>query len=699
MKQNFFRCLTILMASAMLDMRAAVTEDSNPVRLPDHVPYHAVANAVFLHELDVGTKVPFTFVLPLRDEDVLEDLVRRMYDPTDEEHYGKYLTSEEFTERFAPTEDDYNAVIAYAKSVGLTVNATHPNRTLLNVEAEKESVEKAFNLCLHHYQEPSGRKFYAPDNNPEIPAEIANVIRGIVGLDNSVLRRPFRREKQEVETIDISHVSSSVSPSGPNGGYAPHDLVAAYNLATSPVDGSGQIIALFELASYSASDINTYARYFGLPTPQLKNILVDGGSHTGIDAEVTLDIELALALAPRSQIYVYEGPNSDQGVLDTYNRIATDNIAKQVSTSWGMAERLGTSQQLQAEKAIFLQMAAHGQTIYAAAGDSGAYDNYEQDSSRTLMVDDPASQPYVIGVGGTRLTVNHATGAYQSESIWNNGLGNGAGGGGVSVVWPIPSWQANVSSAYSKTYRNVPDVALHSDSSLGYAIYHAGRWQIFGGTSCAAPLWAAFTALVNQQLVANQKPVLGFANPLFYAIGASSSSTTAFHDVTVGNNLYYSAGVGYDNASGWGSFNGMNLFGMLTNSQPTPPTPPPVPAKTPVLAIAMTHNAVFVDGQTGTYRIKVSNQGTASTSGPVNVAVALPNGLTYNSFGGAGWNFDATTQSFTQSAALAPNASYAQLLLTVNVSSDAPHSLTPTATVSGGGSASSTASNPTTTTK
>ena len=141
-------------------------------------------------------------------------------------------------------------------------------------------------------------------------------------------------------------------------------------------NGSNQSIALFELGSYLASDINAYTSHFGLPPAKLHNVLVDGGSSSGIDPEVTLDIELALALAPESQIYVYEGPNSDQGVLDTYNRIATDNLAKQVSTSWGLGENLVNAQYLQAENAIFLQMAAHGQTIYAAAGDSGAYDDY-----------------------------------------------------------------------------------------------------------------------------------------------------------------------------------------------------------------------------------------------------------------------------------------------------------------------------------
>ena len=118
--------------------------------------------------------------------------------------------------------------------------------------------------------------------------------------------------------------------------------------------------------------------------------------------------------------------------------------------------------------------------------------------STTLVVDDPASQPYVVGVGGTSLTVNAATGAYASEAVWNDGLGNGAGGGGVSTVWPIPSWQTNVSTVYSKTHRNVPDVSLNADPDTGYSIYYNGQWTIYGGTSCAAPLWAAFTARVNQ---------------------------------------------------------------------------------------------------------------------------------------------------------------------------------------------------------
>jgi len=563
MKKTLKYCSALLLTLA-LNTSAASAETSHPsfVRLPGHVPSEAIAKAVLLKNMDPDEQVSVAFTLPLRNQKDLEELLQRIYDPADQEHYGKFLSSEEFIEKFAPTEEDYNKVTAYAEILGLTVHLTHPNRTLLHVAGPAKSIASAFKVNLHHYQHADGRKFYAPDNDPEVHVSIASVIGGVVGLDNQALWRPYHRKHKSGEP---THAGSRSFPSGPGGGFAPQDLIKAYNLSGVQENGSNQIIALFELASYLASDINQYAHFFGLPAPQLKNVLVDGGSKSGIDAEVTLDIELALALAPASQIYVYEGPNSNQGVLDTYNRIATDNIAKQVSTSWGLGENLVNAQYLNAENAIFQQMAAQGQTMYAAAGDSGAYDDYGNNSSKTLVVDDPASQPYVVGVGGTRLSVNSATGVYKSESVWNDGLGNGAGGGGVSKVWSIPSWQSKVSTLYSKTHRNVPDVSLNADPNSGYAIYYNGQWQIYGGTSCAAPLWAAFTALINQQLAAAHKPVLGFANPLFYAIGTGAAYLTDFHDITTGNNLFYKAQAGYDNASGWGSFNGANLFKILTN--------------------------------------------------------------------------------------------------------------------------------------
>jgi kumamolisin len=681
MKNQFFcfsRCFMLFTLAFTLQVSAA---SHSPVRLSGHVPNKAVSEAAFLKTLDTESQVPLTFILPLRNKEELEELVQRIYDPMDQEHYGKYLSSEEFVERFAPTQEDYDHIVAYIKSLGLAVTKTHGNRTLLNVSGHAKLVETAFNLHLHQYQKSDGRTFYAPDNDPEVPEFVASIIHGIVGLDNHAVWHTYNRQKQMTEAVLASNVSSHAHPSGPGGGYSPNDLLTAYNLTGVSANGSNQIIALFELGSYLTSDINEYAKYFGLPTPKLKNVLVSGGSTSGIDPEVTLDIELALALAPGSQIYVYEGPNSDQGVLNTYNRIATDNIAKQVSTSWGMGENLSSTQFLQAENAIFLQMAAHGQTIYAAAGDSGAYDDYP---SRTLAVDDPASQPYVTGVGGTRLMVNSASGVYGSESVWNNGLGNGAGGGGVSIVWSLPTWQKNVTSVYSKTHRNVPDVSLNADPETGYSIYYNGQWTIYGGTSCAAPLWAAFTARVNQERVASQNAVLGFANPLLYTIGLGSSYMADFHDVTSGNNLHYSAGKGYDNASGWGSFNGANLFASLTNSSSTSPSS----QLSPLLNIAMTQETSFTRGEIGAYNIVVSNQGSGPTSGTLTVMIILPEGLTCKSLSGAGWTCDNTTLTCTQNNVVGAGSSSSPITLIVNVGSDAPNAMTSTATVLGGGATS-----------
>lgn len=672
-----FKYLGLSMLMLALHASAAAS-----IRLPNHIPTKAVNNAVLSHRVEEDTPVHTTFILPLRNQDELQELINRIYDPTNE-RYGKYLTSAEFIERFAPTQEDYDQVIAHAESLGLTIHNTHPNRTLLSVRGPAQAVESAFNLQLHHYVLPNGQQFYAPDNDPEVPSPIASMISGISGLDNHAKWRPYRHQKEMAES---PNPLPQAFPSGPGGGFSPSDLVKAYNLSGIPTDGTNQIIALFELAGYQASDINIYTHYFGLPPAKLTNILVDRTTSGVTDPEVTLDIELALALAPESEIYVYEGPNSYQGVLDTYNRIATDNLAKQVSTSWGSGEDTVNTQYLQAASAIFQQMAAQGQTIYAAAGDSGAYDDYARNSSKTLVVDDPASQPYVVGVGGTHLNVDAQTGSYQSESVWNDGLGRGAGGGGVSTVWPIPSWQANVPGVYSKTHRNVPDVTLNADTNTGYAIYYNGQWQIYGGTSCAAPLWAAFTARINQALSTTGQPSLGFANPKLYAIGTGAAYTTDFHDVTLGNNLYYKAQVGYDNASGWGSFNGGNLYASLTNAS--------MPS---LFSIILKHIAPFTKGETGTYRIVVSDTGSEPVLGPVTVAMTLPSGLSYNSSSGSGWTFDNSTLTFTQSGTLNPGSSYPTILLNVNVAEDAPSTITPTATVSASGSTSQTVSNLTTT--
>ncbi|HYK89156.1 MAG TPA: S53 family peptidase [Acidobacteriota bacterium] len=534
-------------------------------RLYGHVPTRAIAAARWKGRLAPGQTVLMTVALPLRNQTELLILLSRLYDPADP-LYGHYLSQREFAERFGPTQEDYDVIAGYMRSLGFKVSGTHPNRTLLDISGSSAAVEAGFRVQMHGYQAPDGREFHAPDNEPEFPDFIASRLIGVVGLENASARHShssFRRAK------DATQRSPHQIGTGPGGGLTPNDIATAYNLSSISLDGSGQTLGLFELDGYNASDVQNYTSYYGLRQVTLQNVLVDGvsGNAGSGSSESTVDIELQIALAPGAdRIIVYEGPNTNTGTLHTYNRIATDNIAKQISTSWGLSELESSPATMTAENAIFQQMAAQGQTIYAAAGDNGAYDG-----GGVLSVDDPASQPYVNGVGGTSLFVN-PDGTYNHETTWNvnNTIKGGAGGGGISSFWSIPSWQQNilsVSSLGSATMRNVPDVSLNADTRAGYSIYYRGGWYIFGGTSCVPPLWAAFTALVNQQRLVNGMALLGFGNPSIYGVATGPRHATDFHDISDGStNLYYPAVPGYDDATGWGSFNGANLLTDLAPS-------------------------------------------------------------------------------------------------------------------------------------
>lgn len=540
-------------------------------RLAGHVPSTAVAYAHLLGRVAAAQTVGLALTLPLRNQADLSDLLARLYTPGDPLH-GQFLTPAEFTARFGPTESDYAAVAAAAKSAGLQVTGTHPNRLIIDVSGPASAVETAFGLRLQNYRATDGHVFRAPDAGPLLPRGMAGRVAGVVGLDTALRLHSHLRPNL------IPSVLSGHSESGPGGGLAPSDIKTAYSLNSVGANGSGQAIALFELDGYAPSDVTAYEKNFGLPAVPLQNILVDGvsGGAGGNADEVTLDIELAQALAPNlSKIYVYETPNvnNTQNYLDGYNRIATDNLAKQVSTSWGGAEDQSFTALVNGENPIFQQMAAQGQSIFSATGDFGAYDD-----GAALTVDDPAAQPYVTGTGGTSLATNGTGGSYAAESAWglaynvndpnstNGGEFGVGGGGGFSAIWPTPSYQTALVPA--PAMRSVPDIALNSDPQTGYSVYVGGSWQVFGGTSAAAPLWAGFTALVNQQRTAAGKAPVGFLNPVIYQIGASAAYTTDFHDIISGSNLYYPATPGYDNAAGWGSLNGSALLNTLVSGLP-----------------------------------------------------------------------------------------------------------------------------------
>ena len=608
--------------------------------LPGHIPAE-VQRAQVVGKLDSTRTLSLALTLPLRHTAELEDLLRGLSDSADP-RFGQFLTPQEFQDRFSPTKADYARVTAYARAMGLTVVGTHSNRTVLDVTVPAAQAERVFGLHLRVYQSPEdGRYFYAPDAEPRVPATLVGALHGVVGLDNAGVWKSHLRVP--VDPAYSSLFGSSFLPqqtgSGPGGGLTPSDIKKAYNLAGASQTGAGQTLALFELDGYTASDITAYESYFGLPTVPLQTVFIDGysGAAGGGAGEVTLDIELQAALAPgAAKILVYEGPNSSAGVVDTYNKIATDNLAKSISTSWGEPENSAPASVRSSENAAFQQMAAQGQSIFAAAGDSGAYDD-----KSTLSVDDPASQPYMTGVGGTSLTTAGGGGTYSSEKTWNGGsVANGGGGGGISTVWSLPSYQSGLAgSAASKgstTYRNVPDVSLDADPNTGYAIYFSGGWYLYGGTSCAAPLWSAFTALVNQQRTVNGLGTLGFANTPLYSTAQSARYGSDFHDIADGStNLYYPAVTGYDDATGLGTFNGANLLADLSGGS----APPVVPAPPTNLKASAGNASVGLTWTAGTgatsytvYRGTVSGGEALLKSGLTTTSyndTGLTNGTTY----------------------------------------------------------------------
>jgi kumamolisin len=565
-----------------------------------------------LGALAANKSVSIALALPLRNQDELAAALQGMYDPKSPE-YHHFLSSNEFENLYSPTQADYYAVEGFAAESGLRVTGTHANRLILDVTGPAATVERAFHVNLLNYAAADGKVVFAPDSDPSVPLSISDKIQAVVGLDNTALVHPFYKLHQ----INTTHAMAKPmnTGSGQGGTMIPSDIRKAYNLDSTALAGAGQSIALFELDGYTSQDIESYESQFGIPNVTLTNELVDGWQgepgDDGGDVEVTLDIELAMAMSPSiNNIYVYEAPNNDQALLDEYSQIADDDFANQVSSSWGTLE-IYNAGMLSAENSIFEEMAAKGQSFYSAAGDHGAYDN-----GSNLTVNDPASQPYACGVGGTYLTLSNAQ-AYVGETTWDTPSEGEGGGGGESVEWTKPSWQTGY--GLSPTMRDVPDVCLDSDPNSGYLLAYGyayggtGDYEV-GGTSCAAPLWASFTALVNEQRATNGlTSPLGFPNPALYELSEGPDYANDFHDIADNsNNLYYTAVPGYDDATGLGSFNGINLLNDLSSA--TPPSPNPQAAPTGLTAASAGPTSASLTwtaaaGATSYYVLRSATQG------------------------------------------------------------------------------------------
>lgn len=566
--------LGLLLALPAPALRAA---DAEMVSLSGHVPA-ALSRLQSKGPLAV-TNLNLAIGLPLRNREALTNLLSQINDPASSQ-FHKYLTPAQFTEQFGPTEQDYQAVADFARQHGLKVTGTHANRLLLDVSGQSTDIEKAFNIKFKTYSHPTeARDFFAPDTEPSVPAGLK--ILDISGLNNLARPRP-KSVARPIGAVSnaVSQARSSGKPSpnagtGPFGTYMGNDFRNAY-IPGSSLNGSGQVNGLVQFDGYYLSDIQEYESIVGRTNIPLRNVLLDGfnGQPTGNggEVEVSLDIEMFVSMAPAlAQIIVYEGNPYNFIPNDVLNRIANDDLATQISCSWGWSG--GPSP---ATDQIFQQMALQGQSFFDAAGDSCAYPFGSVDDP--FLDGTPADSPYVTSVGGTTLTMTVGGTSRISETVWNWGIEYGLDGigssGGYSSYYPLPYWQTNVSMTAnqgSTTNRNFPDVALTADNVL--VIADGGIEYDEGGTSCAAPLWAAFTALINQQAASNGHAPMGFINPALYAISRSASYATAFNDITTGNNtwsgspnLYYAV-TNYDLCTGLGTPNGTNLINTLLASQ------------------------------------------------------------------------------------------------------------------------------------
>ncbi len=465
------------------------------------------------------------------------------------------LSRHDFEKKHGAAAASIARVKAFARDHGLRVVDTSAARRTIVLSATVARMSAAFGVELKEYEHAGGR--YRGRTGPvNVPSDLQDVVEGVFGLDNRPQAKPhFRRRRAQP---GIHAQSAGVS-------YTPPQLASLYNFPTAP-DGSGQCIALIELGGgYKTADLKTYFTQLKLPRkPSVSAVSVNQGKNrptgdpNGPDGEVMLDIEVAGTIAPAAKVVVYFAPNTDAGFLNAITTAVHDKTHKPsiVSISWGGPESGWTSQAMTAMDEAFQAAAAMGVTVCVAAGDGGSTDGATDGLNH---VDFPASSPYALACGGTRLQSSKT--AIESETVWNELPNEGATGGGVSDFFPLPSWQNGAHVPVSanpgkRVGRGVPDVAADADPSTGYVTRVDGQADVIGGTSAVAPLWAGLVALINQSL---GKPA-GYLNAVLYQKVAPAA---CFNDITSGNNGAYKAGKGWDACTGLGSPIGSKIAAAL----------------------------------------------------------------------------------------------------------------------------------------
>lgn len=603
-------CTLLLLPAAFAQQRQALQTNLS-----------APANAALIGPLPASQKLDLAISIPLRNEDQLDSLLQQLYDPTSP-NYRCFLTVEQFTGKFGPTPVDYQRVIGFAQSHGLKITHTFANRLVVDISGSSANIEQAFHVRMQLYQHPTeNRTFYAPDVEPTVEAGMP--ILSVDGLSSFSRPHSMLKHAQPSEGIH-----SNQTGSGSGGQFLGSDMRAAYGGGTS-LNGTGQVVGLIELGPYRLPDVLSYFSTLGQPlnVPIVNVVLSADGVCSNTepapgpcdDGEEVIDIQQAISMAPNlSALIIYEAYSSSVSAVNAYNQAASDNIAKSLSISFGWG---GTPSSQSSYEQVFKELAVQGQSSFVASGDAGA----------SLSGGYPGNSPNITDAGGTDITTISPGGAWQSESGW---IGSG---GGWNTQSPSPSYQTgaiNSSNGGDASYRNIPDVSAEANTDNYFCANGSCQGGI-GGTSLAAPRWAAFVALINQQATANAtaagaNPTLGFLNPTIYSL-SSSDYADSFHDITTGNNatsttctvgtlgclpsgvVGFDAVTGFDIVTGWGSPNGPTVFNALAPTSSNPNFS---------LSASPSTFALTAPGQGGTSSIAIA--AVNGFTGAANLSVVIP---------------------------------------------------------------------------
>jgi subtilase family serine protease len=578
--ENTVRRIGLFLIAVFATLSIATLNLQAQTVLTRHV-HDAVLNgkAQLLGPLSSGQVMSLDIVLPLRNQADLDSLLQQLYDPSSAS-YRQFLTVDEFTEQFGPTQQDYESVVNWALANGLTVSGSAPNRLTVHVTGTVANIQSALHVRMNSYQHPTeNRAFFSADREPT--ADLPISLWHVAGLDNYSIPHPAGLSRN-AKPAATPHATTG---SGPSASFLGSDMRGAYYGGT--LTGQGQSLGLLEYYGTDLADLTTYFTN----AKQTNNVPItllstDGTSTSCVypscdDTEQTLDMTQAIGMAPGlSSLVVYVG-SSDAAI---FNAMATHSpLASQLSSSWTWYPADPST-----DNPYFEEFAAQGQNLFQAAGDGGKWTT--SGSASEIF---PADDIYVTAVGGTDLNTSSAGGAWSSETAWSDS------GGGISPHdYAIPSWQTAAAASCascSKTYRNGPDVSANANFTFYVcADQTTCTANEYGGTSFATPMWAGYLALVNQQAKLNGATKgIGFINPSLYTIGLGSSYHSDFHDITSGSNGY-SATAGYDLATGWGSPNGSGLITALAGSS----------SPTPSFSLSASQSSVsVVQGKTGTSSI------------------------------------------------------------------------------------------------